>query len=105
MLSSWTSIEQPVAFPFDERYGLQAQLRRSALSVASNIVEGSARRSTREYVNFLNIANGSAAETLYLLSVARRLELLQHSDFNPLSERYSEVTRGLQAMIHTLERC
>lgn len=90
-------------FPFDERYGLQAQLRRAALSVASNIVEGAARRTTREYVNFLNIANGSAAETLYLLSVACRLQFIEPSDVIPLSKQYSEVTRGLQAMIHSLE--
>lgn len=90
-------------FPADERYGLRGQLRRSALSVASNIVEGSARRTTREYVNFLNQANGSAAETRYLLSVAHRLEFLRNQDFLPLAEQYSEVQRGLQAMINTLE--
>jgi four helix bundle protein len=89
-------------FPAAERYGLTGQLRRSALSVASNIVEGSARRTTREYVNFLNQANGSAAETRYLLSVAHRLELLRDQDFLP-AEQYSEVQRGLQAMINTLE--
>jgi len=91
------------AFPATERYGLTGQLRRSALSVASNIVEGSARRTTREYVNFLNHANGSAAETRYLLSVAHRLEFLRDQEFLPLAEQYSEVQRGLQAMINTLE--
>ena len=90
-------------FPTEERYGLRMQLRRSALSIASNIVEGSARRTTREYVNFLNQANGSAAETRYLLSVANRLELLSDQHFAPLEEQYSEVQRGLQAMINTLE--
>jgi four helix bundle protein len=90
-------------FPVSEQYGLTGQLRRSALSVASNIVEGSARRTTREYVNFLNHANGSAAETRYVLSVAHRLGLLKDQDFHPLAEQYSEVQRGLQAMINTLE--
>ena len=90
-------------FPVEERYGLRGQLRRSALSVASNIVEGSARRTTREYVNFLNQANGSAAETRYLLSVAHRLEFMRDQDFLPLAEQYSEVQRGLQAMINTLD--
>ena len=89
-------------FPAAERYGLQSQLRRAALSVATNIVEGSARRTTREYVNFLNIANGSTAETLYLLSVAHRLGFIDERGFTPLWEHYSEVTRGLQSMINAL---
>ncbi len=91
-------------FPAEERFGLQSQLRRAALSVALNIVEGSARRSTREYVNFLNVANGSSAEALYLLDVARRLSLVQEREHRSLSDRYAAVTRGLQAMIRTLER-
>jgi four helix bundle protein len=63
-------------FPAAERYGLQAQIRRAAVSAVANIVEGSARLSTREYVNFFNIASGSATEACYLLSLAGRLELL-----------------------------
>ena len=92
------------AFPAEERFGLQSQLRRAALSVTLNIVEGSARRSTREYLNFLNVANGSAAEALYLLDVARRLSFVPEREHALLSERYTTVTRGLQAMIHALER-
>ena len=91
-------------FPAEERFGLQSQLRRAALSVALNIVEGSARRSTREYVNFLNVANGSAAEALYLLDVTRRLSFIPEREHARLSERYVAVTRGLQAMMRTLER-
>jgi four helix bundle protein len=58
------------AFPPEERFGRQMELRRPAVSAANNIVEGSARRTTREYLNFLNISIGSSAEVWYLLSVS-----------------------------------
>ena len=53
-----------------ERWGICSQVRRSAISVAANIVEGSARRGTRAYLHFMNVATGSAAETLYLLDLS-----------------------------------
>ena len=63
-------------FPDTERYGLQSQLWRAALSAATNIVEGSARRSTKDYLNFLNIDATSASETRHLVEVSQRLRLL-----------------------------
>src|SRR5215471_20393326 len=63
-------------FPLEERYGLQAQLRRAALSTATNIVEGCARKTERDFANFINIAIGSAAENRYLIDVSGRLGFL-----------------------------
>lgn len=91
------------AFPAEERYGLQTQLRRASVSAATNIVEGCARRTTREYVNFLNIANGSSAEARYLVDVAHRLGFLPANVETKLVERYTELTKGLQKLIVALE--
>jgi four helix bundle protein len=90
-------------FPVEERYVLQAQVRRAAISAATNIVEGCARRTTREYVQFLNVANGSTAEAGYLLNVSRRLGLVSATVEGELEKRYSELTRGLQKLIASLE--
>ena len=61
------------AFPADERYGLLSQLRRAVLSVPTNIAEGSKRQGRQDYARFLNISEGSLAETEYPLMVGRDL--------------------------------
>ena len=90
-------------FPSEERYGLVAQMRRAAVSIASNIVEGCARRSTKDYLNFLNIANGSAYELTYLLILSTRLGILAAPVSTPLSTRSGQIAAGLTALIHSLE--
>jgi four helix bundle protein len=60
-------------FPKEELYGLTSQIRRSALSVPTNIVEGHARRSKKEFKQFVNISLGSLAETRYLYDFSKRL--------------------------------
>jgi len=90
------------AFPVAERYTLQAQLHRAALSVPANIVEGSARRTTREYLNFINIASGSATEARYLADVSGRLGYLLEKDAAELVTRYTELSARLQALLASL---
>jgi four helix bundle protein len=90
-------------FPAEERYGLRAQLREAALSAPTNIAEGSARFSTREYCRFLEIAHGSARESWYLLTVSKRLEYLKPED-DLVIERYDGLQRGLLAQIRSLQR-
>ncbi|MBW2742115.1 MAG: four helix bundle protein, partial [Deltaproteobacteria bacterium] len=74
-------------FPKEELYGLTSQLRRSALSVPTNIVEGYSRKGDKELAHFVNISLGSMAETKYLLYFALRLGYLS-------DEKYDEIKKG-----------
>src|SRR4029079_3752137 len=85
--------------PVEERYGLQSQLRRAALSIPVNIVEGSARRTLGEYVNFLNVATASSAEVAYLLSVAGRLGFLPTAQASSLEHSYRELLISLRCIL------
>ena len=90
-------------FPTNERFGLQSQLRRSAISIAANIVEGCARRTPGEYRSFLNIATGSSAEAAYLTDIACRLLLLPLPHAQRLGAGYSELTAKLKSLVRSLE--
>ena len=89
--------------PVEERYGLQSQIWRAALSVASNIVEGCARVSDKEYGRFINVALSSAAETHYLFSVARRLRLLPADACAKFEEDYETLLRNLNKLLSSIE--
>jgi four helix bundle protein len=89
-------------FPAAERFGLQSQIRRCAVSVAANLVEGCARRSERDYLHFVGIAIGSASEVRYLVSLAVRLGFVPPADGERLKIGYSRVIRALQALVSSL---
>jgi four helix bundle protein len=89
-------------FPPEERYALQIQVRRASVSVATNIVEGCSRETTREYLRFLNIALGSALETEYLLGVARRLGFVTFDQVADCQDGYNELARSLQKLLRAL---
>ena len=90
-------------FPVEERYGLQAQLRRGAASVPANIVEGCARNSERDYLHFIDVAIASASEVRYLLGLSARLGILQkEADQDPLVPRYDDLIRSLQKLLSSL---
>jgi four helix bundle protein len=90
------------SFPSSERYGLVGQIRRSATSGATNIVEGSARSSTREYRRFVEVAFGSVRELGYLLDLARRLNYLSDPSSTELDALQSRTAAALAALLRAL---
>ncbi len=86
------------AFPSDERYGLTAQLRRSAASIPTNIAEGCGRDGERELARFLSIAAGSASETEYHVLLALDLEYFTRATHDDLHARVVEVKKMLTAL-------
>ena len=82
--------------------GFRVELRRAAVSAACNIVEGCARRSTSEYLNFLNIAAGSASEARYLAEISCRLGFLSKEESLSAMALYTELAAGLEALIQSL---
>lgn len=87
-------------FPKAEVYGLVAQTRRAAASVAANIVEGCGRDGDRELVRFLRIALGSACELEYHLLLARDLQFLSEEAWRSLTAE-AKATRGMLASLIT----
>ena len=85
-------------WPRDERFGLISQIRRAAVSVASNIAEGAARRSTGEFMQFLGMSRGSLAEAETQLLLAERLGYLPVSDAAALLGAAEEISRMLVAL-------
>jgi four helix bundle protein len=90
-------------FPREERFGLQSQIRRAALSVPTNIVEGSARLTQKAYCNFCDIALGSACETRYLLEFSWRLEYFDQAAYTKLKQQADAVVKSLSRLVGVLD--
>ena len=88
------------SFPKDELYGITSQIKRAAISIPSNIAEGSGRRSSKEFIQFLYISLGSAAELETQLIISKRLGFV--NDITIL-ESISEVSRMLIGLISSLK--
>lgn len=85
-------------FPKEEQYALCDQLRRAAISVPSNIAEGSGRTSSKDQVHFLEIAYGSLMEVSCQIDIAHELGYLSSEDDDAISEQISRVAAMLSGM-------
>jgi four helix bundle protein len=91
-------------FPKEENFGLVSQIRRAAVSVPSNIAEGHARTSKKEFQYFLSNARGSLAELETQLTIAHQLAYIDETGINQLLDRLGEVGRILNGLLAALKR-
>jgi four helix bundle protein len=89
-------------FPPEERFGLSAQLKRAAVSIPSNIAEGSRRRRRRPFVLHLEVALGSQAELEVQLELAAQLGFVNEADYSAVQEHADHVGRMLNRLIDRL---
>jgi four helix bundle protein len=85
-------------FPREETFGLAAQMRRAALSVPLNLVEGAARASGRDFAHFVDMALGSCEEVRYQVQVACQLGYMEASECRKLDGRYENVAKMLNRL-------
>ena len=90
------------AFPKTEKYALADQLRRAAVSIPSNIAEGAARQTKKEFVQFLHIAQGSASEIDTQLEVAHRLNYISDEAKREVDARLDAIGRMLTGLIRSV---
>lgn len=95
--------EQTRDFPRDEWFGLRLQMRRAAVSIACNIVEGNARRTTADYLRFLHTALGSACELKYLIELVSAVKVMNESRCRNLVSRADAVVRQLERLTTRME--
>ncbi|MBF6639922.1 four helix bundle protein [Flavobacterium sp. J49] len=90
-------------FPKEEIFGLTAQIRRSAISISSNIAEGFGRDSNKEYLRFLNVSIASLFELQTQLEIGKNIEYLTEQEFNKIYEDSRELERMLVSFINKIK--
>jgi four helix bundle protein len=89
-------------FPSDERFGLTNQMRRAAVSISSNLAEGTSRSSRNDFARFVEIATGSLFEVISQAYIGRNQGFLQKTDFAKLYEAADEQSRMLSGLRRSL---
>jgi len=90
-------------FPKNELYGLTSQMKRAAVSIASNIAEGKARGTRKDYRHFLIMAYGSGAELETQIEIAKKLKFTQESSYHKADALLEEVMKMLNVLIRKLD--
>jgi four helix bundle protein len=91
-------------FPREEVYGLSSQMRRAAVSIPSNIAEGQARNTTRDFLQFLAVAYGSPKELETQALIAERLGYINQPRREELVQRTTEVARLISGLMNSLRK-
>lgn len=90
-------------FPDEEKFGLISQLRRSAVSIPSNISEGYGRNSKNDFNRFLNISMGSLFEVQTQIEIAKNLGFINEQKFDKMFEQSREIERMMSSFIRSLD--
>lgn len=92
------------SFPDLEKFGLVNQMRRCAVSIPSNIAEGHARKSSGDFLRFLRMSYGSAAELETQLLISNKLEFVSEKEFNDMNEKLTEVKKMLNKLMSVISK-
>ncbi len=90
-------------FPTEEKFGLISQMRRSAISIPVNIAEGAARKSNKEFIQFLHISLGSMTELDTLILLSKELGFLESNDCDILIDKLETIGKIIFGLIKNLE--
>lgn len=90
-------------FPKEELFGITSQIRRSAVSIPSNIAEGSARHHSKEFKQFLYISLGSASELDTLLLISHKLKLINTINYDELISKLTIISKMIQGLIKSIK--
>ena len=91
-------------FPDEERFGISSQMQRAAISIPSNIAEGSSRKSESEFIHFLEIALGSAFELETQLIIANRIKYIEDVKTIQLIDKLHSIQRGINHLISVIRK-
>ena len=89
-------------FPTSEMYGLSSQMRRSAVSISSNIAEGGSRNTTKDFLHFLSISLGSVSELETQIEISNELSFIDEVQYRDLNTQLTEISKMLVGLIKKL---